>query len=155
MIERLYNRAIIDGADKDIVRIGFKKYGISCINEEGQASNIQKDNQMPESVKLFDRVLSLAGQPSLGSIVRQEHYVLIEELFERCPEMLGTCHDHPSGKTVYENLCNAASWRGYPKVIDIGMRICPRLHTLEISISNVHSALISHNRDGEVEDYHN
>ena len=154
MVERLYSAAMEAGAPTDLVRRGFNKY----LHPEGNKFFVaDNDNWLghktPEAVRLFTRVLSLGGQPSLQSIVCQEHYALIEDLFQSCPEKPGTMHDHPHG-TVFMNLCDAASWMGYPQVFDLAMEICPQLHGPELARTAIKRALVSHNRDGSVDDYH-
>ena len=146
MVDRLYEYAVEDGAPVEVIRKGFSHY-LGTSEETPVSSNA------PESVKLLDRVLSRGGQPAFIAIVEAEYYELVEELLQKCPEMAGTKHDDPKG-TVFENLFNAASWLGRPKVIELAMSSCPHLHTPELALRAVGRAIVSHNRFGSVDDYY-
>lgn len=107
----------------------------------------------PESVKLLDRALSQGGQPAFIVIVQAEYYELVEELLQKCPEMAGTKHNDPNG-TGFENLCNASSWLGRPKVMDLAMSCCACLHTPKFAMQAIGGAIVSHNRFGFGDDYY-
>ena len=146
MVDRLYEYAVKDGAPVEVIRKGFSRY-------LGKSEECPVSPDSPESVKLLDRVLALGGQPAFTAIVEAEYYELVEELLRICPEMAGTKHDAPKG-TVFENLCNASSWLGRPKVMDMAMSHCPQLHTPELALRAIGRAIVSHNRFGSVDDYH-
>ena len=146
MVERLYEHAVEDGAQVEVVRKGFVHY-------LGAVEDAPVADDAPESVKLLDRVLSSGGRPSPGSIVQAEYYSLVEELLRKCPEEPGSKHDNPQGN-VFESLCNAASWYGRPKVMELAMAYCPHLHSPKHAKRAISRAIISHNRFGSVEDYY-
>ena len=146
MVDRLYEYAVQDGAPVEVVRKGFSRY-------LGKSDEAPVSADAPESVKLLDRVLSLGGQPTMGMIVEANYYALVEELLQTCPEMPGTRHDTPQG-TVFECLCNASSWTGHPKVMEMAMTHCPELHSPTHAKHAIARAIISHNRFGTVDDYY-
>ena len=146
MVDRLYEYAVQDGAPVEVVRKGFTRY----LGTSGETS---VSTDAPESVKLLDRVLSLGGQPTMGMIVEANYYDLVEELLQECPEMPGTRHDTPKG-TVFESLCNASSWTGHPKVMEMAMTHCPGLHSPSHAKRAIARAITSHNRFGTVDDYY-
>ena len=135
-----------DGAPQEMVRRGLRQY-------LGEVDVAPLGDDAPASVKLYDRFLTLGGQPSMESIVRSGYNDIVEELLVNVPEAPGTQHDYPMG-TVFENLFHAATWFGYAEVVDLAMRCCPELVTLKEAARGVGSALVSHNRDGTVEDYY-
>ena len=146
MIERLYEHAVKDGAPVEIIRKGFENY-------LGAAKELAAlYTKSPDSVKLLQRVLSLGGQPSCHSIVEAGYFDLVEELLLKCPEEPGTRHDTPQG-TVFENLCNASSWTGHPRVMEFAMVHCPHLRSPEHAKQAIIRAIVSHNRFGSVSDY--
>ncbi len=146
MLDRLYEHAVEDGAPVEVVRRGFATY-------LGATDDAPVADDAPESVKLLARVLGLGGQPTFDSVVQAEYYSLVEELFQKCPEEPGTEHDDPQGN-VFENLCNAASWFGRPKVMELAMDNCSHLHSPNHAKRAISRAIISHNRFGSVEDYY-
>ncbi len=135
-----------DGASQEIVRRGLRQY-------LGEVDVPTVSDDAPDSVKLYDRFLTLGGQPSMESIVRSGYNDIVEELLVKVPEAPGTQYDYPRG-TVFENLFHAATWYGYAEVVDLAMRCCPELVTIKEAARGVGSALVSHNRDGTVEDYY-
>ncbi len=145
-MDDVYEDALEAGAPQEMVRKGFEKY-------LGPAKQVSVSENAPAAIKLFDRFLNVGGQPSMESLVRSGYNELVEELFLKVPEEPGTQHDHPHG-TVFQTLCNAATWCGYPDVMEIAMRCCPNLHTPETAKRAISRALVSHNRDGTVADYH-
>lgn len=106
----------------------------------------------PESINLFARILFQGGQPTLGELVRQGERQLLEELLQTCPEKPGTQFDYPGGN-IFQNICGAASWHGYPEILTLCMSICPQLYGYRAAKDAIHSATISHNRDGSYQDY--
>lgn len=146
LVELLYEAARKEGAPRELARKGFHRY-----LGETEVQKVPEDAH--QVVKLFDRVLTMGGQPSMESLVLAEYYELIEELLCSCPEAPGTQHDYPPG-TVFETLCNGASWHGYPKVLKLAMRCCPTLFTPDQSLRAISRAIISHNRDGLASDYY-
>ncbi len=56
--------------------------------------------------------------------------------------------------TVFENIFHAATWYGYAGAVDLAMRCFPELVTIKEAARGVGSALVSHNRDGTVEDFY-
>ena len=94
-----------------------------------------------EAVKLFDRVLSLDAELPLNSLLKNEHYDLIEEMLR---------HD---SEACFEELNGPANWYGYPVVWDLIMEVCPQLHNFKTAKSAINAATVSHNRDGSYADY--
>ena len=145
LVELLYDAARKEDAPHELARKGLARY-LGAVEGPDIAADA------PEVVRLFDRVMNMGGVPSMESLVCHEYYEAIEALLRTCPESPGTQHDHPPG-TVLETLCQAASWCGFPKTLDLAMTCCPTLYTPELAINAINRAIVSHNRDGLARDY--
>jgi|GEM_PF-1969928 len=138
MVYWLYGAAMRAAPDfvPKMVHRGVQKY-----LPDGERDYPSLSEDAPEAVKLFDRVLSIGIELPLNSVIKHEHYELIEEMLRHDPQL---CLDQLRG---------AASWYGYPKVWDLIMEICPDLHSCESAREAIHAATKSHNRDGSYADY--
>ncbi len=134
----LYGAAMRAAPDlvPQMVHRGVQKY-----LPAGKRNNFNLPDDAPDAVKLFDRVLKLGVELNVNSLMRHEHYELIEEMLR---------HD---SRACYDQLGDAAAWYGYVKVWDLIMEICPELHSLEKAKATIHAATKSHNRDGSYADY--
>ena len=145
LVDNVYEEALGHGAQKEHARKGFDSY-------LGQAEFMEIDEGAHDSIKLFDRLLEMGGQPSVRAIVEFRYYDLAAQLLKNCPNERSTKHDCPPG-TVFESSCWAASWHGIPKVLDLAMQLCPKLYNRDMSIAVLRSALRSHNRVGLASEY--
>lgn len=138
MVYWLYGAAMSAAPDlvSQMVHRGVQKY-----LPERDRDYPRLPDDAAEPVKLFDRVLSQGVELPLNAVIKHEHYGLIEQMLRHDPEL------------CYEQLCGPASWYGYPKVWDLVMEICPKLHNYESARSSIHAATKSHNRDGSYADY--
>ena len=105
-----------------------------------------------ELIKLLHRVVSLQGRPSIFTVVRHEPYPLLRRLLSECPDQPNTPLDWPQG-TIFSQVCYAASWTGYPEILDIARATCPAHYTPDVAKWNIHRAILSHNRDGSIAEY--
>lgn len=144
--ERLFYLALEAGMPTELIQRAFDRY-----LEPTQLPEIDLADA-PDAVVLFDRFLSLGGQLSFASIVRAGCDELIDSLLLTCPDEPGTQHDWPHG-TVFDNVCGAASWLGYPQTIASCMEICSQLYHPERAKHAMGNAITSHNRDGSYADY--
>lgn len=101
---------------------------------------------------LLKRVIEMGGQPSFFTLVRHERHDLIRTLLQKCPLADGTPMDWPRG-TVFDNICNAASWCGYPTTIHDCMTLCDSHFSPAVAIHVIDRAIRSHNRDGDIDQY--
>ena len=146
LVDLVYEEALSKGAPNEIARRGFVHY-------LGHADSLPIADDAHDAIKLFDRLLDLGGQPSLGAMVEFRYYDLAEQLLRTCPNEPATIHDHPPGN-VFESLCWSASWHGIPKVLELAMHWCPDLYTREMSVDVLRSAIKSHNRVGLASEYY-
>ncbi len=65
-----------------MVRRGLRQY-------LGEVDVAPVVDDAPDSVKLYDRFLTLGGQPSMESIVRSGYNNIVEELLVNVPEAPG------------------------------------------------------------------
>lgn len=145
LAEELHEAARKAGAPQELARKGFERYiGEQALPDLGV--------EPPAVVALFARVLEMGAKLSLGSIVLDGDRTLAEALLRKAPTEPGTPHDHPQG-TVFENLCNAGSWHGHPWVLELAMRLCPELYSRASAEKAIRRAIVSHNREGTVDDY--
>jgi len=146
LVDLLCDEAFQQGAPIELARPGLDKY-------LGKSPQPLPTAENPtDVVKLFQRVVNLGGQPSMLLLVRCEYYGAIEELLRTCPESPSTPFDHPPG-TIFETLCNGASWQGVPRVLELARAICPQLYRRELSLKTLYRAIRSHNRERPAADY--
>ena len=160
-IEQLFYQALEAGAPPEMVCPGFQRYlGEDFLAKidvpetgvpETGVPKISADS--PEPVKLFDRFLKLGGQPNLVTLLRTEQNSVLEKLLRTCPDEPAPALDYPR-ESMFHSLVHSASWFGYPKVIRLAMNICPGHYTGEVAQRALGSAIISHNRDGSWQEYH-
>jgi len=145
MIEKLYYQARLDGVDPFTLRKGFSKY-------LGDVDIHTVPTNSPESIKLYYRILNVGVEPSIRTVIRDEHLNLIGDFLKICPKQECTKLTYPKG-TFYERIIGSASWNGYPKIVKMCLDLCPELCSNKLSRDSIHSAIISHNRDGSTDDY--
>ena len=104
-------------------------------------------------MKLLHRVIGMGGQPSLFTLVRHEQHALIQDLLRSSHLQKGTAMDWPQG-TVFDNICNGASWCGYPTTTAHCLEICPERFGEDVAKHIIERAIRSHNRDGDIDQYH-
>ena len=78
LVDLAYKEALSHGAKKEIARKGF-------VNYLGQAEITTIDDDAHDSIKLFDRLLDIGGQPSVRSVVELRYYDLAEQLLTKLP----------------------------------------------------------------------
>lgn len=139
-VDELYIAAMKAGASPDLVRFG-------CEDLLGPANAEAPADDAPEVVKLFHRVLTLGGKPMFCTIVRHEHFELLRELLTKCGTQPAARNDSPPG-TVFFNITGAASWLGYPDILELCRETCPELYDAPTARLAVCRAIGSHNRDG-------
>ena len=61
--------------------------------------------------------------------------------------------DWPQG-SVFDNIAGAASWCGYPVVLQACMEICNERFNSDCARHSIERAIRSHNRDGDIKQYH-
>ena len=104
-------------------------------------------------LQLLSRIIEMGGRPSLFTVVRHQQIDLLQSLLQKCPTEAGTEMDWPRG-VVFRNIRGAASWTGYPEVLELCRSCCPALYTEDEAKHAIESAIRSHNRDGGIDDYH-
>jgi len=114
---------------------------------------VKLDQDAPKVVKILQRVVSMGGQPSLFTVVRHQQHGLIERLLKSCSTHAGTPLDWPQG-TEFDNICNAASWTGFPQTIRQCQKLCPELYSSDVAKRCIERAIRSHNRDGDIDSYY-
>ena len=139
-IDELYHAAMEAGACPDLVRIGFEDH-LGPANVESPAGDAL------DVVKLFHRVLRLGGKPTISSVVRQEHRELLRELLMKRATQPAERYDSPPG-TVFQKIADAASWLGYPEILELCREVCPNLYDAQCAREAICRAIGSHNRDG-------
>ena len=145
-IDELYFAAMEAGGSPELVRIGFEDHlGPAGIQEPGADS--------PEVVKLFARALRLGGKPTLSSVVRQENHGLLRDLLVNRPMDPAQRYDSPPG-TVFRKIVDAASWLGYPEILELCREMQPELYDADVARSSICRAIGSHNRDGCHREYY-
>ena len=149
--EQVYDAAVQEGGNPNLVWRAFSRYLDDDVIQTGLAG-ASVDEDSPDVVRLFDRMLSLGAEPSHSMIVRAERHALIRELLQTRPTSDGSRHDHPRG-TVFHDISGAASWYGYPKTIKMCMEECPHLYSADIAKRVIDRAIRSHNRDGSWQEY--
>lgn len=136
-----------------MVRHSYENYLLSSQSGRVGIGNWELSwQEATENVRLLARVLMQGGRPSLAQVVRQNQIQLLKDLLDTCPESRGTQFDYPNA-TVFENIWHAASWYGYPEVIEFCRQACPQMHDYEAAKGSLFSATKSHNRDGSYADY--
>lgn len=146
LVDLVHKEALNYAADRKLARKGFVDY-------LGRAELARVEDDAHDSIRLFDRLLNMGGQPSVRSVVEFRYYDLAEQLLTKCPNKRSTRHDYPPG-TVFESTCWAASWHGIPKVVDLAMQCCPSLFDRGMSIAVLRGAVRSHNRVGLASEYY-
>jgi hypothetical protein len=124
---------------------------LPAIKHGGQDGSSSHDQS--EYLELLKRVVEMGGQPTLFTVVRHQQHDLIELLLYRCATQPGTAMDWPRG-TVFDNICYAASWTGYPETLEVCRTVCPTLYTPDVAKHCIERAIRSHNRDGGIDQYH-
>ena len=145
LVDLVYQEALREGSEKQVARRAFDSY-------LGPSNTPTIVPRTDEASRLFERLLDLGGQMSMGAIVEFRYYDLAEQLLKHCPNEPATKHDCPPG-TVLESLCWSAAWHGIPQVLDLAMHWCIDLFTTEMSIAVLRSAIKSHNRVGLASEY--
>ena len=145
LVSRVYELARAAGAPAEMARRGFASY-------LGDVEPVAVPADAPEEIRFFDRLLSAGAQINLFALVREEYRELIEELLQRCPEAPAPRQDAEDG-SVFEKICDGASWHGYPKILARAVELCPHLHNPDRAKISIHRAVVSHNRDGSADDY--
>jgi hypothetical protein len=128
------------GGAAELVRLGFEDH-------LGPAQVEALSDDAPDVVKLFCRVLRMGGKPTLSSLVRQQNYNVIRDLLSKCPESPADRYDSPPGP-VFTKIVDAASWLGYPEILELCREQQPELYAADTARSCVCRAIGSHNRDG-------
>ena len=145
LVDLVYEESLKHGGSHQLARKGFNNY----LGEAPVTTGVVGTH---DSIKLFDRLLDMGGQPSVRTIVELRNYDLVEQLLRTCPDERATIHDHPPA-TVFETICRAGGWHGIAKVLDMAMELCPDHFTKKVSLSVMRGAIISHNREGLASEY--
>lgn len=150
-IETLYYQAIEAGASPDIACPAFESYLGADATADLQLSEVTEAS--PAAIRLFDRFLAAGGQPTLASIIRTERLGLLEKFLRKCPGKPTPPLDYPPA-SVFEKIAYAASWFGYPQVVRLAMETCPDHYNGDVARGALDNAIVSHNRDGSWQEYH-
>ena len=110
------------------------------------------NSESDEAARLYQRVVSLGGQPYMYSHVQAKDYKEIERLLREKPQT--EAHNYGRGPgTVINSLSHAAAWLGDAKTMEFCLTLQPKLVTAERANENLRDAIRSHNREGSFEDY--
>ena len=124
---------------------------IPDLDEEDKKKIETIGEDVPEVIKLYDRILSLGAIPDHGAIAQAGDYDTVELLLRRHPT--GDTKDY-WGSNVHEALLYGSAWRGNAKVVEMCMEICANRHTTYAAQHCIRNAITSHNRPGSFEDYY-
>ena len=146
LVDLVYEEALSQGGKQELARKGFVSY-------LGPTDYPPIQDNAHDAVKLFDRLLDMGGQPSMGALAEFRYYDLVEQLLRTCPGEPATIHDYPPGN-VFESLCHSASWHGIPIVLDLAMQHCSDRYSPNVAVDVLRSAIKSHNRVGRAAEYY-
>ncbi len=145
MFETLFMQARVRGIQREVLRYGFQ----SCL---GEVVNLNDYRTGDNCIEILIRVLASGVIPNNSTIVREEYRGLIADLLERCPDSPSSTLSYPKG-SFFEGIVYCSSWYGYPKILRLAHEKCPNHFTVEVAKWSVYRGIISHNRDGNIEDY--
>lgn len=145
MIDGLYVQARKAGAKQQTIRTGFSDF-------LGSKDLLQPEKDSPEVIQFYHRVLASGAKPTLSEVVRDEYIDLLVELLTSCPHKEAPKLSYPAG-SVLESIIYHSSWHGYPDILELCMSICKDDYKVQYAKWSIHRAIISHNRDGSIEDY--
>ncbi len=119
----------------------------------GSGAPAPKDEAAAELRKLYQRLLSLGGEPYRHTLVRVRDHAEVERLIREEPEATHLVYGRGYESTTYECLAMASAWLGDLKTTELCLSLQPGLHSAELANGQIESAIRSHNRDGSFAEY--
>ena len=104
-----------------------------------------------EASRLFQRVLTLGGNPSLFAHVSEKNYVVLAALLHYCPS--SPIDDWTTDVSVFDGIASAASWLGEEEAMRLCDQIRPELLSPTLAFKYLEQAIRSHNRNGNFNNY--